>query len=258
MHPQPFGIGMNVAVIDDDVELLGSMVGILAGDARIRQVHSAKDYGEGVELIRGTRPDVLFLDVELNGRSGFELLAEVPAQGMSVVFITAHEQYALRALKMSAVDFLLKPFGSDEVLDAFDKATRNGPPHAARLSVLREHLLRAPETDLSVVLHAHEGMHLIRIRDLVRCSSAGNYTEFHLVDGSRLVSSVQLGEYEEMLQTHNFCRIHRSHLVNLAHLRSVLKADGGTVVMAEDTVLPISRRRKQELLETIAAMKRRS
>jgi two-component system LytT family response regulator len=251
---------MNVAVIDDDVEMLGSIAGILAGDARIRQVHSAKDYAGGVELIRGARPDVLFLDVELSGRSGFELLAEIPADGMSVVFITAHEQYALRALKMSALEFLLKPFGADEVLDVIDKATatRNGQAHAARHSVLREHLLRVPETDLSVVLHAHEGMHIIRIRELVRCTSAGNYTEFHLVDGSRLVSSVQLGEYEEMLHAHNFCRIHRSHLVNIAHLRSVLKAGGGTVVMAEDTVLPISRRRKQELLEMLAAMKSRS
>jgi two-component system, LytTR family, response regulator len=234
------------------------MVGILASDARIARVQVARDATEGLELIRRDRPDLLFLDVELNGRSGFDLLAENPTEGMAVVFITAHEQYALRALKMCAVDFLLKPFTPTEVLHALDKATRSGLANTTGLSVLREHMMGGADADLSVVLHAQEGIHIIRIPDLVRCTSDGNYTEFHMLDGSRLVSSVQLGEYEEMFHTRHFFRIHRSHLVNLAHLRSVLKADGGTVVMADGTVLPIARRRKQELLETLNTMKNRA
>lgn len=258
MIDQPTLMCMNVAVIDDDVEMLSTMVGILATDSRIGRVQVARDHAEGLELIRRDRPDVLFLDVELNGRSGFELLADIPAHGMAVVFITAHEQYALRALKMSAVDLLLKPFAPAEVLHALDKATRSGLASSIGLSVLREHMMPGVEADPSIVLHAHEGVHIIRIRDLIRCTSDGNYTEFHLLDGGRLVSSVQLGEYEELLYAHHFCRIHRSHLINLAHLRSVLKVDGGTVVMADGTVLPISRRRKQELMGSLAAMKKRA
>lgn len=247
-------------LIDDDSNLRNGMKSLLARYApEIRIIGEADSVETGVALLLQNPPQVVFLDIHLGDGSGFDLLEEVNQRGKlnsQIVFITAHEQYAIKAFRFSALDFLLKPVDPDELQKVIEKLKQviDKNDSVAHIDLLLENIRKKVDNFKRIALSNSDGIHLFEVSDIIRCESEDNYTKFYIKNSKPILISKTLKEYEELLTEHGFERIHQSHLINLAYLKSYIKKDGGYVIMADNANLPISQRKKerlQELLKTL-------
>ncbi len=248
-------------LIDDDINLRNGMKGLLQMYApEIRIIGEADSVESGVEAMDRLKPQVVFLDIQLNDGTGFDILEQLASRnGKSsshIVFITAHEQYAVKAFRFSALDFLLKPVDPEELQKVIEKIKKvlDRNDDFAHIDLLLENIRKKVDNFKRIALSTAEGIHLFEISDIIRCESEDNYTRFYLRNNKPVLISKTLKEYEELLAEHGFERIHQSHLINLAYLKSYIKKDGGYVVMSDNSNLPISQRKKdrmQELLKSI-------
>ena len=247
-------------LIDDDDNLRAGMKSLLSRYApEIAILGEADSVKTGTELLLKTEPQVVFLDIHLGDGSGFDLLEEVNKRGKlnsQIVFITAHEQYAIKAFRFSALDFLLKPVDPDELEKVISKIKNVlvKSESVAHIDLLLENIRKKVDNFKRIALSTADGIHLFEISDIIRCESEDNYTKFYIKNNKPVLISKTLKEYEDLLTEHGFERIHQSHLINLAYLKSYIKKDGGYVVMADNSNLPISQRKKerlQELLKTL-------
>lgn len=248
-------------LIDDDQNLRNGMKGLLARYApEIHILGEADSVATGIEAIDKFKPQVVFLDIQLGDGTGFDILEQLALKnGKSsshIVFITAHEQYAIKAFRFSALDFLLKPVDPEElhkVVEKIKNVLKQNDGYA-HIDLLLENIRKKVDNFKRIALSTSDGIHLFEISDIIRCESEDNYTKFYIKNNKPIMISKTLKEYEDMLTEHGFERIHQSHLINLSYLKSYIKKDGGYVVMADNSNLPISQRKKerlQELLKTI-------
>lgn len=247
-------------LIDDDANLRAGMRQMLSRYAPdISIIGEADSVNSGVEIMR-LRPQVLFLDIQLTDGTGFDLLeklAETYGKITSqVVFITAHEQYAIKAFRFSALDFLLKPVDPEELQKVIAKINQvlSQTDNYAHIDLLLENIRKKVDNFKRIALSTSDGIHLFEISDIIRCESEDNYTKFYIKNSKPILISKTLKEYEELLTEHGFERIHQSHLINLTYLKSYIKKDGGYVVMADNSHLPISQRKKERLQELLKMM----
>ncbi|MDR6967926.1 two-component system LytT family response regulator [Flavobacterium arsenatis] len=248
-------------LIDDDQNLRNGMKGLLARYApEIQILGEADSVKTGIEAMDKFKPQVVFLDIQLGDGTGFDILEQLALKnGKSsshIVFITAHEQYAIKAFRFSALDFLLKPVDPEELQKVVEKIKNvlKQNDGYAHIDLLLENIRKKVDNFKRIALSTSDGIHLFEISDIIRCESEDNYTKFYIKNNKPIMISKTLKEYEEMLTEHGFERIHQSHLINLSYLKSYIKKDGGYVVMADNSNLPISQRKKerlQELLKTI-------
>ena len=247
-------------LIDDDSNLRNGMKSLLARYApEIRIIGEADSVETGVKIVLQNQPQVVFLDIHLGDGSGFDLLEEVNQRGKlnsQIVFITAHEQYAIKAFRFSALDFLLKPVDPEELQKVIEKQLHvfDKNDSVAHIDLLLENIRKKVDNFKRIALSNSDGIHLFEVSDIIRCESEDNYTKFYIKNSKPILISKTLKEYEELLTEHGFERIHQSHLINLAYLKSYIKKDGGYVIMADNANLPISQRKKerlQELLKTL-------
>ena len=247
-------------LIDDDDNLRAGMKSLLSRYApEIAIMGEADSVKTGTELLLKTEPQVVFLDIHLGDGSGFDLLEEVNKRGKlnsQIVFITAHEQYAIKAFRFSALDFLLKPVDPDELEKVISKIKNVlvKSDSVAHIDLLLENIRKKVDNFKRIALSTADGIHLFEISDIIRCESEDNYTKFYIKNNKPVMISKTLKEYEDLLTEHGFERIHQSHLINLAYLKSYIKKDGGYVVMADNSNLPISQRKKDRLQELIKGM----
>ncbi len=210
--------------------------------------------------IHAHNPDLVFLDIEMPRGNGFELLDGINNRPFDVVFTTAYEQYALRAIRASAVDYLLKPINRTELVAAVAKAERasaerNGMQQ--RLATLLE-TLRHPNAEPSrLALPTDDGLRMVAIADIIHCEAAGSYTWFALAGGDRCLVSRPLKEFEVILADMGFVRVHHSHLVNIDHVRRYVRGEGGELVMSDGATVLVARRKKEELLKALGAARTR-
>ena len=245
-------------LIDDDSNLRSGMKGLLTLYApQINIVGEADSVATGIEVINQLKPQVVFLDIQLNDGTGFDILEQLAAKNgkttSHIVFITAHEQYAIKAFRFSALDFLLKPVDPDELKKVIDKINdilekNNNYPH---IDLLLENIRKKVDHFKRIALSNSDGIHLFEISDIIRCESEDNYTKFYIKNSKPILISKTLKEYEELLGEHGFVRVHQSHLINLAYLKSYIKKDGGYVIMADNSNIPISQRKKDSLQEIL-------
>lgn len=247
-------------LIDDDINLRNGMKALLERTApEIQIIGEADSVETGAVLMKKTQPQVVFLDIHLGDGSGFDILEEVSKSvkiNSQIVFITAHEQYAIKAFRFSALDFLLKPVDPEELEKVIEKVKSivHKNDSVAHIDLLLENIRKKVDNFKRIALSNADGVHLFEISDIIRCESLDNYTKFYIKNNKPILISKTLKEYEELLAEHGFERIHQSHLINLNYLKSYIKKDGGYVVMADETHLPISHRKKerlQEILRTI-------
>lgn len=248
-------------LIDDDENLRNGMKSLLARYApEIHIIGEADSVKTGVQAMDSLRPEVVFLDIQLGDGTGFDILEQLALKnGKSsshIVFITAHEQYAIKAFRFSALDFLLKPVDPEELEKVIEKikSVLKKNDGYAHIDLLLENIRKKVDNFKRIALSTSDGIHLFEISDIIRCESEDNYTKFYIKNNKPIMISKTLKEYEELLTEHGFERIHQSHLINLSYLKSYIKKDGGYVVMADNSNLPISQRKKerlQELLKTI-------
>jgi two-component system LytT family response regulator len=248
---------MITALLIDDDNLRAGMKSLLSRYApEIAIMGEADSVKTGTELLLKTDPQVVFLDIHLGDGSGFDLLEEVNKRGKlnsQIVFITAHEQYAIKAFRFSALDFLLKPVDPDELEKVISKIKNVlvKSESVAHIDLLLENIRKKVDNFKRIALSTADGIHLFEISDIIRCESEDNYTKFYIKNNKPVLISKTLKEYEDLLTEHGFERIHQSHLINLSYLKSYIKKDGGYVVMADNSNLPISQRKKERLQELI-------
>ncbi|RDK88671.1 LytR/AlgR family response regulator transcription factor [Marinirhabdus gelatinilytica] len=248
---------ISAVLVDDDKNLRNGMKKLLARFApSISIVGEADSVATGVAVIQRSQPQVVFLDIQLNDGTGFDILEKVAAANQTIssniVFITAHEQYAIKAFRFSALDFLLKPVDPEELQKVIEKikSVVQKKSDFSHIDLLLENIRKNVDNFKRIALSTSDGIHLFDISNIIRCESEDNYTKFYIEDHKPVLISKTLKEYEELLGEHNFERIHQSHLINLNYLKSYIKKDGGYVVMADGSRLPISQR-KRERLQTI-------
>lgn len=252
---------IKAVLIDDDGNLregMKAMVNLYAPEILI--AGEAASVKAGMELIEKVSPDIIFLDILMNDGSGFDLLEQLKMKfgtiSSHIVFITAHEKFAIKAFRFSALDFLLKPVDPDELQIVIKKIKNiihqnNNHNH---IELLLENIRKKPNGFKKIALSTSDGIHLFEIKDIIRCESEDNYTRFYFKNHKAVMISKTLKEYEELLEDQGFERIHQSHLINLNELKSYIKKDGGFVVMSDDSQLPVSQRKKERLQEMIGKL----
>lgn len=203
---------------------------------------------EAIPVIESLQPDLIFLDIQLSDGLGFELLDIIDDTRHAVIFTTAYSEYALRAFKTNAIDYLLKPIDGEDlalaVRKAAEKLAHPEPPAAGKdnLSILQQK---------KIILHTSEGLHVVRVNEIVRCNSYGNYTFIFLTDGTRILIARILKDVEESLKKYGFERVHHSHLININQVRSFKNKDGGMLIMNDNSEVPVSQRKRSAFLEQL-------
>ncbi|MVM33080.1 response regulator [Spirosoma sp. HMF4905] len=254
---------LRAVLIDDETnarEALTNLLRILCPEVEI--VGEAKNADLGIELIKKEKPNLVFLDIQMPGKTGFDLLASFDKVDFGVIFTTAYQEFAIRAFRFSAIDYLLKPIDPDELQAAVEKfKSQIAGVNPQQLQILQEHLdstqsprlvERKKNDNQRIALPTAEGIHFVQMTDIIQCESLGSYTKFHLVKGAPIVVSRLLKEYEEILDNYYFFRVHQSNIVNLEHIKRYVKGDGGQVWMSDNTEIEVSRRRKEEFLSLLS------
>ncbi len=241
---------MKVVVVEDDQVFLSQLIEFLQQLNGIEIIGVATSVDEGKQLIKNCDPTLVLMDVELKDGQAFDILSSLEDISFDVIFITSYEHYALRAIKFSAIDYLLKPFSMDELEVAIQKVKGSRKRAVSPASVLMEHL-NHPQEKVRIGLHTLESIEYVKLNNIVRCQADGNYTAFYLTCGQRLVVSTPIKKYAELLHENGFMRPHRSHLINLHHVKRYLKTDGGVVVMSDSSEIGISRNIRKEFLSRL-------
>lgn len=213
----------------------------------------AKNVKEGVELIKSLQPYLVFLDISMPDGSGFDLLEQVAGFKFELIFATASDQHAIKAIKYSACDYLLKPIDMEELSLAVNKVVQKKKlvPSMENLQFLIQHLKRADETFQKITLPTGNAYEIVNIKDIIRCEADGSYTNFYLADKRKLMISFGLKHYEELLPESEFIRVHHHHLINMNHVLRFLKEDGGYAIMSDGSKIEISRRKKEAFMEKL-------
>lgn len=215
-------------------------------------VETAQGCEEGLDKLHHFKPDLLFLDIEMPEMNGFDLLAASPRTNFKVIFTTAYNHYAIRAIRYNALDYLLKPINPDELDEAI---TRFQQQKNARETYSRQLENFFSNKDKNLAITTYDGVVFLEVDKIVRCEADVNYTRFMLAEDKQFLSSKTLKEYEDILAVHNnFVRVHRSHLVNMDYVLK-FKHDG-TIVLKDQTTVPVSRRRKDEVMRNLSVVLR--
>jgi two-component system, LytTR family, response regulator len=248
---------MRIVIIDDEPMARNTISSILKlGFPQVEIVGQAGSVKDALELIKETVPDIVFLDIDLPDGTGFDILASLQPTNFKVIFVTAHQEYAIKAIKFSALDFILKPISSIELGAAMNKVISEKSLVDSEIKF--ETLLtnyKSPRKEMrKMVLRTSESIHIVDIEDIIRCESDNNYTTFFLKDGQKILVSKGLKEYDDMLADYGFYRAHQSHLVNINFISRFDKKDGGYLVLADKTHVPVSQRKRQGLLDLFEKM----
>ena len=239
-------------LIDDEAHSLDSLeieLGMHCPEVEV--VEKCKGAQAGIQSIYNKNPDLIFLDIEMPGMNGFQLLEEVRQQDFEVIFTTAYDEYAIKAIKVSALDYLLKPIDVSELKKAVRKIYEKKEDESAnqKLDVLLTNIQSNGFEKLAIP--TLKGLDFITVRDINYCKADGNYTEIHMLDGSNYVISKTIKETSSLLNNSSFYRTHQSYLVNLNCIKQYIKGSGGQLVMQNNDIVQVARARKEGLMQVI-------
>lgn len=208
---------------------------------------------KGLQQIHHHQPQLIFLDVEMPGMTGFEMLEALTQINFDIIFTTAFNQYAIRAIKFGALDYLVKPIDKDELREAINKLlNRTQRDSLKQLSALLTHIKKSNDLSFQkIALPTLHGYELVPLNNIIFCESSSNYTNIHLNNGQHLFISRTLKDIEELLDMQPFFRVHNSYVVNLQYAIRYIKGEGGHLVLNNDITIPVSRNKKEELLKLI-------
>lgn len=218
----------------------------------IGEVKSTNDPHEGLFLLKTFQPHLLFLDIQMPLMSGFELLKQVPQINFNIIFTTAHDEYAIDAIRFSALDYLLKPIDADELLNAYNRFIQKHSADSGLQPLYNNFIHNISvqhKKDFKLALPTLQGTFFYKPEEIVRLEGESNYTKFFFTNHKTLLTSRTLKEYEEILLGHNFIRVHKSHIVNRLHV--VNYTGDGMLTMADHSKVEISRRRKEEVTNAL-------
>lgn len=241
------------AIIVDDEDLARKNLEFMLNEhcPHVQIIGEAANARTAKKLIESNSIDLLLLDIEMPNGSGFDLLESLEGPlKFKVIFITAYHEYALKAFKFSAVDYLLKPINSEDLENAIAKVNPgNDVEHPEKIATLIHNITHKGEGMDKIALPSMEGLQFVGLDDIIYCESQDNYTQFFLTDGKRIMVSKTIKHFEEMLDSERFFRVHRSNIINLKYIDKYVKGEGGYIVMKQGMRIPVSRRRKEPFLQ---------
>jgi two-component system LytT family response regulator len=245
---------LRIVIVDDQKRIcttIKSLIRIHYPKAEV--IGEAYNAAAAYELIKAENPDVVLLDIKMPKESGFDLLKKLRPINFKLIFITAYHEYAVKAFRFAALDYLMKPIEPPELIEALHKAKQQ--IQLDELNTKVDHLIsNFTQTDSSpkkIVIRAKNALKLIEINNIIRCEADDRYTTFFMNDGKHFVSSETLKTYDEMLSAIGFFRCHNSHLINKAHIVSFEKKDGGVLVMRDNSAVPVAVRKKEEMIRML-------
>lgn len=241
-------------LVDDEPRGLNALYSMLqAYCPGLEVVASCRDVAGAKEKIRLLNPQLVFLDISLKDKTGFDLLAGLERCDFEIIFVTAHDQYALRAFQYSAIDYLLKPIDEDLLTDAVKRAEKRISGNTSNnISTLIYNLSKLhSQKEMKLCIPSLKGFDVIDIRHILYCEAAGVYTNIYLEDSRVICSSKGLAEYEKLLADSGFVRVHNSYIVNLLHIKRYIKGEGGTLILSNDRQIAVSRRRKEHIINSM-------
>ena len=243
---------IRAVIIDDEKRSRETLVGMVDRYCpSIEIIGKAEGCQSGINMIRELSPDIIFLDIQMPDGSGFKLLEELEEYNFEVIFTTAHDQYAIKAIRFSALDYILKPINPYDLKNSIQKyeQKQNKGQINKNIRVLLDNI-KSPEVEPKIILNTSEGIHIVKTDDIIRCESDDYYTRFFFKNESMILISKTLKQHEEILSEYNFIRTHKSHLINIKHIKSYLKSDG-IIIMSDGSNIPVSRRKKDKITEII-------
>lgn len=242
---------LHAIIIDDEPNAVGLLSLRLSQCCpHIDVVATCTNSQKGVEAIRAHRPDLVFLDIEMPQMNGFEVLQAVAGIPFSLVFVTAYDKFALKAFRYSAVDYLLKPIDTQELIQAVERVEKSQKTAPEQIDHLRGQLVSTTKTlPDRIALPYQNGVAFVNLGDILYCESDDNYTKFYLADGQQYMATKPLRDIQELLEERDFLRVHRQYLINLNQIKKFVKGEGNYVVMANGQSIPVSRTQKDRLME---------
>ena len=245
-------------IIDDEPSAVSVLSTLLQKHCKddVDLLASANTPEEGKELIEQLHPDLVFMDVEMPGMTGVDLVKSFKSPTFRVVFVTAYDAYAVEAFRVSAVDYLLKPIGSEDVIKVIQKVKADIRNELNKLSLQLQHLDKllnnhAGNSDQKIGIAMSDKIVFVNFSDIIYCEASGPYTYVYLNDGQKLVSSKALGEFEAQLSANKFFPIHHHYLINLNKVKEFQRHDGGYVIMENTRELEVSQRKRKDFLDAI-------
>lgn len=241
------------AIIIDDIEQARTT---LRQDLRdyapdIELIGEASGVVEGAKLLKHIQPDIVFLDIQMQDGSGFDLLDLLLNIPFKIIFITASDAHAIKAFRYAAIDYLLKPVDPDELVSSLDKYRKQQINENEKYKLLNESLKNHSKPSERLALHSQDKIHIVNISDIIRCESSVNYTEFYFSNRKKMVVSKTLKEFEDLLTDLNFYRVHQSHLVNTKYIHEFVKTEGGHLIMSDGSMVPVSTRKRPDVVKML-------
>lgn len=239
-------------VVDDIPEALELLCNdIKQNHPEIDIIGRASSVVEAAKLLQTNKPDILFLDIMLGDGTGFDILEIVQNLNAKVIFITASNDFAIKAFKFSAIDYILKPYSLEELAISINKAKVQLQLKTEQLNVLKQLVKKPKEKPTKLSLHTSEKILVVDIKDIIRCQSDNNYTTFYFKNKSKILVSKTLKYYSDFLKEVNFLRVHQSHLVNMEYIKEFIKSDGGYLLLSDSSTIPVSARKRSEIINAL-------
>ena len=247
---------LRAIIIDDELksrELLKILIEEFCDGVSV--VALCQNVAEGIDSINTHSPEVVFLDIQMQRETGFDLLTKLGEINFEVIFTTAHSEFAIKAFKFSAIDYLLKPLDPEDLKRAIKKVEKKMYGNATqRLEMLIKNMRTTPSEAYKLALPTSDGLMFIKLNEILYCEAFSNYTSFYLSDGKKYIVSKTLKEYEDILTEYNFFRIHNSYLINMREIKKYIRGEGGYVILNNDVSLDVSKRKKEAFLSKITSM----
>jgi two-component system, LytTR family, response regulator len=247
---------MKAIIVDDEQHCVDRLTNLLQHHhaGAVQPVAAAASVKEGLKLIKEHQPDLIFLDIQIHDRTGFDLLRECGTINFKIIFTTAYDRFAIQAIKFSAIGYLLKPIDEDDLAEALSKLKETSVENTSLMAGVIENNLNQPIKKKRLTIPTGNELLFLNIDDIVRCHSDVNYTTIYKNDKQKIVVAKTLKEFEELLADQDFFRVHNSDLINLTYIKSYNKGKGGSVVLHDGTELEVSTRRKDEFLKRMTEL----
>ena len=243
---------LKAILIDDEPRGISSMQKLLQINCPyVNVIGSCNDPIEASELIKSSKPDLIFLDIAMPVKNGFELLKELRGLNFEVIFVTAHNQFMIEAFHFSAIDYLLKPVEDNLLIDAVERAKKRIDEKSGNKNIetfLHNLTQKQSPQKMRLCIPSLKGFQVIELDDILYAESSGNYTNLHFANNKLVCTSKPMHEYEKLLEDAGFVRIHKSILVNLLHVKEYLRGEGGSVILSNGQEVEVSRRKKDLLI----------
>ncbi len=245
-------------IIDDEQHCIDRLSMLLNNNYSdtIRVLDRCNSVEQGISAIKKHRPELVFLDIQIHDQTGFDLMQSTSEYNYEVIFTTAHDGFAVKAFKFSAVDYLLKPVDTDDLANAIEKvkSKQKTQEQSQKLDSLFYNLKNLQAPAKKICIPVSNGKEIISVSDIVRCQSDVNYTYLFLQNKTKIIVTKTLKEFDELLSDYNFFRVHNSHLVNLNYVKGYSAGKGGMVILTDGTSIDVSTRRKDEFLKRLEEM----